>query len=154
MDTLFGFTHSKVMTFAKKKRKRERKLNQTPRRIRLGLSTELSKEAKDLIVHEARVAWNRKKELFGSDISELLRTRIGNKKESARKEKEEKELLRLFRIWEEDLNLGTLEEVQVPEAEMVETGLDWTEVKRRGQGPSKVGNFILYYGIELDRYIC
>ena len=127
MDTLFGFTHSKVMTFAKKKRKRERKLNQTPRRIRLGLSTKLSKDAKDLIVHEARVAWNRKKELFGSDISELLRTRIGNKKESARKEKEEKELLRLFRIWEEDLNLGTLEEVQVPEAEMVETGLDWME---------------------------
>ena len=127
MDTLFGFTHSKVMKFAKKKRKRERKLNQTPRRIRLGLSTELSKEAKDLIVHEARVKWIKTKELFGSEISELLRKRIGNKRESARREKEEKELLRLFRIWEEDLNLGTLEEVQMPEAEMVETGLNWME---------------------------
>ena len=63
MDTLFGFSFSKLIKLAKKKRQRERKLNQTPRRIRLGLSENLSKEAKDLIVHEGRVALVKK--LFG-----------------------------------------------------------------------------------------
>jgi len=70
MDTLFGFSFSKLIKLAKKKRQRERKLNQTPRRIRLGLSENLSKEAKDLIVHEGRVALVNLKELFGSYISE------------------------------------------------------------------------------------
>ena len=33
------------------------------------------------------------------------------------------------------------------EAEMVDTGLDWTEVKRRGRVPSKARNLIIYDGI-------
>ena len=46
MDTLFGFSFSKLIKLAKKKRQRERKLNQTPRRIRLGLS-KLAKKKKE-----------------------------------------------------------------------------------------------------------